>query len=278
MPPSLAASVVGKFGFLCTTLFGKIGRSCTGPLRERQYASHDNVSLSIALRRSLQLMLRLVEVSPPRTINLDMQQRPYLLYTDASHVPEREHRFVVGAVLIFPPPHRRIEYLSYVVPPEVVASWLPKQTYMGQLEILAGPLALSTWKDVLQHSGVIHFVDNDAAAAGLVKGYSSKRDSTLLISSYWSLAAEHAIDPYLDRVESKSNLSDGPSRLDHQLMHELQAVQVKPDPAFLFDFPSGDTAASAPAVSLVVHNSSRGEREANQEPRESPLPSPMLIE
>ena len=35
LPPSLAASLLGKFDFLCTTLFGKVGRSCTHALRLR---------------------------------------------------------------------------------------------------------------------------------------------------------------------------------------------------------------------------------------------------
>ena len=32
LSPALAASIVGKFGFLCSTLFGKVGRCCTAPL------------------------------------------------------------------------------------------------------------------------------------------------------------------------------------------------------------------------------------------------------
>lgn len=38
LTPSQAASLVGKFGFLCSTLFGKAGRCCTGPARFRQYS------------------------------------------------------------------------------------------------------------------------------------------------------------------------------------------------------------------------------------------------
>lgn len=30
LTPSVAASLLGKFGFLCNTLFGKVGRFCTG--------------------------------------------------------------------------------------------------------------------------------------------------------------------------------------------------------------------------------------------------------
>ena len=254
LPPSLAASVVGKFGFLCSTLFGKVGRACTASLRERQYGDPLQDSLTPALRHSLHLMCHILDVSPPRAVSLLESLPPFVLYTDASDVPERSPRFVVGAVLIFPPPTRRVEFFTYVVPQILVDQWLPKQTYMGQLEVLAAPLSLATWSSTLSHSRVIHFVDNDAAASSLVRGYSPKVDSSLLVSNYWSLAAESAIDPYIDRVESKSNLSDGPSRLDETLMIQLHAHKVAPNFHFLFDFSRWDTAATAPAVPLEVHN------------------------
>ena len=252
LPPTLAASLVGKFGFLCSTLFGKVGRACTTPVRERQYSVHASTSLTSPLRHSLQLMLHIIDVSPPRLLSLKTEDKPFLLYTDASDVPERHHRFIVGGVLIYPPPTRRVEYFTYIVPQLLVDQWLPKQTYMGQLEVLAAPLSLSTWKQALRHRRVLHFVDNDAAAAGLVRGYSQKVDSSLLISHYWSIAAEAAIDPYIDRVESKSNLSDGPSRLELLLMQQLQAHKVEPDYEFLFNFSRWDTAAPAPAVSKLT--------------------------
>ena len=52
LTPSLAASIVGKFQFLCSTLFGKVGRCCTAPIRHRQYS----LGGSTKLRTSLRLM------------------------------------------------------------------------------------------------------------------------------------------------------------------------------------------------------------------------------
>ena len=99
---------------------------------------------------------------------------------------------------------------------------------MNQLEILAGPLALQTWSPNLRGRQIIHFVDNDAAASSLVKGYSPKADSCALAGSYWILAAKHEIESYIDRVESKSNLADGPSRVNFDLMASLQASFTQP--------------------------------------------------
>lgn len=55
----------------------------------------------------------------------------------------------------------------------------PKESYMGQLELLAAPAALSTWAAELTAKQVIHFVDNDSAAANLVRGYSPDGPSRL---------------------------------------------------------------------------------------------------
>ena len=224
LPPSVAASVVGKFGFLCSTLFGKVGRFCTGFLRERQYSSSTDHSLTPQLVMSLNLMNR---VAPHRTCRMGAHQLPAVLYTDASDVPHRDPRFGIGGVLIIQSPRFRIEYFSFAVPQHLVDLWIPKSTYMGQLELLACPAALRTWSHKLENTQLIHFVDNDSAAAGLVRGYSPRTDSSPLIGDYWLTAAAHGIDVYIDRVESKSNLSDGPSRFDLTDMITLKAVPVQ---------------------------------------------------
>ena len=109
-------------------------------------------------------------------------------------------------------PSFSLEYFSCHAPPELVSQWLPKENHMTPLETLAAPVALHTWSAKLANTQLIHFIDNNSAASNLVKGYSNKSDTTPLIGDYWLTAAEHGIDIYIDRVESKSNLADGPSR------------------------------------------------------------------
>eukprot|EP00435_Cladocopium_sp_Y103_P020951 s4039_g5.t1 len=164
----------GKFGFLCSTLFGKVGRCCTQSIRARQYGNPDEVALTRELRISLRLMELFVTSAPHRQLKLDHDLPPLILYTDASDVPGRlQGRWVVGAVLVDPNP-MTIYYTSWIVPPSVVSSFLPKETYMGQLEILAAPIALNTWPNILRDRQVLLFIDNDAAAACLVRGYSPR--------------------------------------------------------------------------------------------------------
>lgn len=231
LPPSLAASVLGKFGFLCSTMFGKLGRACTGPLRQRQYSQSADCTLNPALIYSLQLMKQLVQTAPSRTFLLQDSKPPLILYTDASDVPGRcAGRAILGAVLIDPLEGFDISYTYWIVPDEILTRWCPRQTYMFPLEIMAGPLAMITWKSKVSDRHIIHFIDNDGAASSLVRGYSPAVDSAQLVAEYWLHSAQARAFVYIDRVESKSNLADGPSRLDFTLMRSLHATFYEPVP------------------------------------------------
>ena len=235
LTPTQAASVTGKFGFLCSTLFGKVGRCCTGALRARQYGPPDDTELNPSLITSLKLMKVFITSSPYRQLTVQHTDPPVILYTDASDVPERlDQRWVLGAVMIDPLRQEDVQYTSWTVPQDVISTWLPKQSYMGQLEILACPLALNTWAESLSGRRVLLFVDNDAAAACLVRGYSPKTDSSALVGSFWLLASRTRAEIYIDRVESKSNIADGPSRLDFSLLESLHATFVSPNVNSLF--------------------------------------------
>ena len=210
LSPAVAASIVGKFGFLCSTLFGKVGRCCTAALRHRQYSTAYQRSITPALHVSLQLMKQFLVSCPDRELKLS-HERPLLMYTDASDVPGRFPQRLLGAVL-FDPIDKSLVFSSWPVADAIVSRWLQKESYMGQLELLAAPFAFSTWQDRIQNRSLILFIDNDSAAASLVKGYSPKVDSGAIVGEFWLLAAQLRVHVCIDRVESKSNLADGPSR------------------------------------------------------------------
>ena len=229
--PHQAASLVGKFQFLCSTLFGKVGRCCTGALRRRQYASYPTEILTQELEQALELMRKFLSESPSRELRIH-HPAPVLLYTDASDVPERIPQRAVGAY-IFDPLDKFQAYTAWAVPDSVVARWLQRKSFMGQLELLAAPIAFQTWATRLQSRSIIHFCDNDSASASLIKGYSPKVDSSSLVGDFWLLVARSRAFVYIDRVESKSNLADGPSRFSFSEVLSLGAVWTPPDPGVL---------------------------------------------
>ena len=236
---SEAASLLGKFGFLASTLFGKVGRCAALGLRARQHSTSESCELDPAVTTSLRLMRIFAGDAPAREVRTRDPVPPFLLSSDASDVPERDRRYGIGAVLVDQRVLPRLFQFALEVPQATVGRWLPKKTFMGQLEIYAGPTALHTWADQLTGQHVIHFVDNDSASACLVRGYSPKADSCELVGLYWLSAARHRVASYIDRVESKSNLADGPSRFDCDLLQKLGSTEVQPiippdlDPAVL---------------------------------------------
>ena len=102
------------------------------------------------------------------------------------------------------------------------------------MELFAGPLAFDTWPQILEDREVIHFVDNSAALSALVKGYSPVGDSIKLTCDYWLRAAKHRLNLWVDRVESKSNISDDPSRFNvEKEMERIGARYTPPNLSFL---------------------------------------------
>jgi hypothetical protein len=241
LPPSHSSRLVGKFGFLCDTMFGRVGRAGTGALRARQYELHSDSSLTPAILAGLGWCKAAATCSPPRELRLSQDgSNPILLWTDASEEPGRKiGRHIAGAV-VFSPSLPCLLYTAVVVPEEVVLKWLPKKNHIGQLEIFGGTLALDTWPDLLRDQPVIHFVDNDSATASLIKGYSPQVDSAKIVGDFWLRAARLKCFIYIDRVESKSNISDGPSRLDFTELEGLGAKWTPPNEALFSEAPPGE--------------------------------------
>ena len=100
-----------------------------------------------------------------------------------------------------------------------------KRTHICQFEILAAVCAYLTFPDVLSGRLVHHFIDNQPALRGLIKGSSGKPDSARLINEYSIAVLKLACRPWLSFVYSEDNLSDLPSRRDFQLMRTLRAVR-----------------------------------------------------
>ena len=197
-------------------------------LQRRQYARYPPWTLDEAINACLGWILACLAVAPPRELPLwPSDERPTLLYTDASEEHKRLHPYIIGAV-IDSPRAASLLYTMCPVPPAFIATWLPKKTHIGQLEIFAGVVALDTWPELVGDSYLLHFRDNDSATACLIAGYSAKVDSTKIVGEYWLRRAKHKCFVYVNRVETHSNISDGPSRLDPSEVVALGAQFTEP--------------------------------------------------
>ena len=142
-------------------------------------------------------------------------------------VPNRTPRQVLEAI-IYEPLEDSLHYSWAELPLCVMHQWDIRESYMGQLELLATLFGLNLLPHIVHSRQLIIFIDNDSAASNLVRGYSKISDSSAIVGEFWLTAAKINADIYCDRVSSKSRLADPPSRLESKLLETLGAVWVEP--------------------------------------------------
>ena len=103
-----------------------------------------------------------------------------------------------------------------------------KEQVICQAELLAVPVALCTWADILWGRDVIIFVDNDPAKDALIHGISSSAASSRLVRFTRTFCASIGLGAWYDRVASPSNIADAPSRGQFEALLRAGASQVQP--------------------------------------------------
>ena len=168
------------------------------------------------LTRALDFFLLVLDVVPDRIVPIRRRTGPPLIiYTDASTQP---WGLRLGAVIT--EADGPTDVASWDVPAEVVDKWRFRSQYIGQGELLCGPLILSLFEDRLRGRQVIWFVDNVAAATAMTKTCSPTEDCsamTLLVALQSGL--------WLEYVHTKQNPADWPSRgglADPEVRRRLQ--------------------------------------------------------
>jgi hypothetical protein len=120
-------------------------------------------------------------------------------------------------------------YASYDVPSDDYAHWRVRDQYIGQLELLAAIAVYYSLADRLRGRRVIHCIDNTGAVACLIKDYSADTDSSMLVHSFWALAAALDVDVWFVFVNSAANIADWPSRGLTAFAADLGAARIEGD-------------------------------------------------
>ena len=85
MSPTVAATLVGKLGFVCRTTYGRVGRAALLPLIHRQHRDIPPFHITDAIRASYDFYMALFAVLPPIAVPLQPNPLPPItLFTDAS--------------------------------------------------------------------------------------------------------------------------------------------------------------------------------------------------
>ena len=132
--------------------------------------------------------------------------------------------------MVVDPVSKQYQFFGKRLGDKLVQRWRSggKDQVICQAELIAIPIALTTWSQILTGRDVLVFIDNDPAREGLIRGSSVSVDSTNYIRACRLLCASIGAAPWYARVASPSNLSDLPSRGDFRLLLDSGATCVEP--------------------------------------------------
>ena len=156
-------------------------------------------------------VLVLLKSVRPRTIPMNLNTKTALVFTDGSW---ESGVGGLGAVLLDESTGSRV-----VIQDEVHGSLLSLwkgtvgEQLICQIELLAMVLVRWQWKHELHNRRILLFVDNNSARGGTVKGRSNSPSMDDLVKAFYSIEVHLPSFWWIERVPSKSNPADEPSRL-----------------------------------------------------------------
>ena len=169
--------------------------------------------------------------SSPRRIDVSFEKRPIIIFTDGCW----EAGFAgIGAAIVDTASGERV-VCSGVVPPALLDSWkgLHGDHLICQIELFVMVQLRWQYRDWFLNRRTIWWVDNDAARYCTIKGLSPSVSMRALVRAFYQMDSSYPTYSWIERVPSKSNVSDGPSRRDNQEALSLLGL----DQATMFETP-----------------------------------------
>ena len=207
----LIPSLKGRLLFAASHVFGKCSQIAIQAIRQCETGSGHKSDTATVVRLA-ERALDLLRSSGPRTVSLWSEQPPIVVYTDGACEADS---ITMGAVLVDLSSGTR-EFFGCSVPEELVLKW--RRSGRTQLifftEILPVLVAKKTWCEVLKNRRVFFYIDNEAAKAALIRGFSPLLDASDMLFEIFKQDVLLRCLPWYSRVPSKSNCADAASRLE----------------------------------------------------------------
>ena len=230
MGAGCAQKLAGRLSWAVQMLFHKVGRAMIKPI----FAQAKSASGVIGprLKEALEWWDNVLAHDIAEQRVWEQSERPVCrLFVDAASTPAR-----CAAVLFI---DGRILYTDGAPGVSLLAKLQQRgDKQIMSLEIIAIMLALSTFTSELSGRKVVLYSDNTGAEATANKGSAKAFDHNMLQHAIWSHVLTHGIHLWIERVPSKENISDLPSRFEYGLLEELYAVWREPVMADLYLGPS----------------------------------------
>ena len=204
-----AAKLRGQANWTGSNAAGRCGRIGLEVLKRKQYSG--TPALSAADREGLAFLATVALHAPERSILVvGARPPPVVCYTDASFEEMSGKPPRLGWVLFDEnkQPIGQTADVSW----EIVQSWTPRRVYIFPAEAFAAYAAVWNHREMLRGKDILIFIDNEAAAAALIRGSSAADEVNVIAQSLHWLLLEHNIRMWIEWVDSESNVSDGLSR------------------------------------------------------------------
>ena len=95
------------------------------------------------------------------------------------------------------------------------------------LELLAAVRTAADPRIDLDNKNVTFYIDSNNAKMALIKSDSKRRIIAILVRTFWAIMTRRNITPWFERVPSKLNITDRPTRLV-KLPYSIRAARISP--------------------------------------------------
>eukprot|EP00435_Cladocopium_sp_Y103_P044779 s1987_g12.t1 len=234
LTPGEASKLAGRLSFSVTVSGNRVGRAFIKPFHAQAHSPLPGFAISPLLRSSANWFIQYLNFCPTSVRSATAQCRTKVItWSDAAG----ESRWVASVVF-----HDGNFWWTRIrTPNEVWSVLLPRDDSQIQFQELLGVLLTwGTFATLLQGALWLAFVDNDSILHTLTKGSGGGAEVHLCVGRLWLELAARQVDLHVARVESDSNVSDGPSRDDLSWLAILKAAWVEPVlPTWVTDFWQG---------------------------------------
>ena len=213
LAPALSGKIFGKLMFMSSQFFARLGRAMLRAFSRRQH-DKGRIALNPQLLAACRFWIANARELRPREIPLDMSSAPRIVsYSDGEGA-----KAGIG-IAVWLPCGRVIA--GYIQVPEILRQvWARRavgedgERYdIFEVEALGPALILANWGHLFPEGCLwMHYIDNEAALATLVKGSSSVMSSEIITAYTHEQISKRGIWPWFDRVDTHSNPVDQLSR------------------------------------------------------------------
>ena len=200
-----AVKMAGRLSFAVSVTAGRVGRAYLKPFFAQANEPQPRERASWSMLRAAAWFARYLGQAPAITHSAGSDGKPHVhAWTDAAGAEQW-----LSAVCV----HGSWLWTRLRVPDEVWQQLLPRgDNQIGMQELLAVPLAYTTFADEMQGALWTLSVDNQGVLHAILKGCAVAEDMNYAVAQVWLGIAAQDISVHLLRVESRANIADGPTR------------------------------------------------------------------